>query len=565
MKDIFEDLIDEKVSEALSSAASRMSELQSKRDEINKLINSTVEEFRKKTEAIAKERGVFTEKTYTDEPILFVASKMKSYTPKEITEMRKLEKGASWSALSDPGIFYKQAKFMENYEDDYEYKGDFQRFYPTYRSMSTSELRGYFSWRSEVRRGEVNKTSLSFAFLYVYELLNLIGCENEFDGYNKLTEFFDLYGSIDEKILSYRKSWVNDFVVYYNLPSSLYVLSENEGADYQNALITLTSSENKSDSEIFDALCVFSSYNIKESPFYKENSNDVAAVANKVFKKLSQYHQKHRKQSFVEKLFGREFKSGYFMFNAAVFYEKEKHPDTEYLVNPILKFICKNGSWYQERTFHVKGKNTEIRDILKNIDCLMREKYNFKHKLTMAESTKIILSVINESIEERLKENKEKEKKVINIDLSKLQSIRDTSIVTANKLIVEEEEFNDFEEALLSTETEGEKAETKVSGIINTDEVETNNTVSEIKEAEHINETELDNTEFEFLIKLLKNENYKEFLRNRGIMLSIMIDSVNEKLYDIFGDTVIEFDGIDALVIEDYIDELKGLINFEGT
>ena len=85
MKDIFEDLIDEKVSEALSSAASRMSELQSKRDEINKLINSTVEEFRKKTEAIAKERGVFTEKTYTDEPILFVASKMKSYTQKEIT------------------------------------------------------------------------------------------------------------------------------------------------------------------------------------------------------------------------------------------------------------------------------------------------------------------------------------------------------------------------------------------------------------------------------------------------------------------------------------------------
>ena len=125
MKDIFKDLIDEKVSEALSSAASKMEELQSKRDEINRLINSTVDEFRKKTEAIAKEQGVFTEKTYTDEPILFVASKMKNYTPKEITEMRKLEKGASWSALSDPGIFYKQAKFMENYEDDYEYKGDF--------------------------------------------------------------------------------------------------------------------------------------------------------------------------------------------------------------------------------------------------------------------------------------------------------------------------------------------------------------------------------------------------------------------------------------------------------
>ncbi|MBE6732086.1 MAG: hypothetical protein E7564_10390 [Ruminococcaceae bacterium] len=563
MKDIFKDLIDEKVSEALSSAASKMEELQSKRDEINKLINSTVEEFRKKTEAIAKEQGVFTEKTYTDEPILFVASKMKNYTPKEITEMRKLEKGASWSALSDPGIFYKQAKFMENYEDDYEYKGDFQRFYPTYRSMSTSELRGYFTWRKKVRRGEITKTSLSFAFLYVYELLNLIGCENEFDGYNKLTEFFEAYGNIDPKISGYRKAWVNDFVVYYNLPSELYVLKEEEGADFQNALITLTSKESKSDTEIFNALTVFSSYNIKESPFYKEHSADVTAVTAKVYKKLCEYHQKHRKVSFTEKLFGREFKSGYFMFNAAVFYEKEKHPDTEYTVNPLLKFICKNGSWYQERTFHVKGKNTEIRDILKNIDCLMREKYNFKHKLTMAESTKTVLSVISESIEERLKENKEKEKKIINIDISKLQSIRDTSLVTANKLIVEEEEdvINNIEAEFPLPETAEEinevnsKAETYEAA-------ESEN--SNISENNYINETELDSTEFEFLIKLIKNENYKEFLKSRGIMLSIITDSVNEKLYDIFGDTVIDFDGTDALIIEDYQEELKGLINFEG-
>ena len=563
MKDIFKDLIDEKVSEALSSAASKMEELQSKRDEINRLINSTVDEFRKKTEAIAKEQGVFTEKTYTDEPILFVASKMKNYTPKEITEMRKLEKGASWSALSDPGIFYKQAKFMENYEDDYEYKGDFQRFYPTYRSMSTSELRGYFTWRKKVRRGEITKTSLSFAFLYVYELLNLIGCENEFDGYNKLTEFFEAYGNIDPKISGYRKAWVNDFVVYYNLPSELYVLKEEEGADFQNALITLTSKESKSDTEIFNALTVFSSYNIKESPFYKEHSADVTAVTAKVYKKLCEYHQKHRKVSFTEKLFGREFKSGYFMFNAAVFYEKEKHPDTEYTVNPLLKFICKNGSWYQERTFRVKGKNTEIRDILKNIDCLMREKYNFKHKLTMAESTKTVLSVISESIEERLKENKEKEKKIINIDISKLQSIRDTSLVTANKLIVEEEEdvINNIEAEFPLPETAEEinevnsKAETYEAA-------ESEN--SNISENNYINETELDSTEFEFLIKLIKNENDKEFLKSRGIMLSIITDSVNEKLYDIYGDTVIDFDGTDALIIEDYQEELKGLINFEG-
>lgn len=556
MKDIFEELIDEAVNEALLKTASELSKLETKKDVITNIINKTVDELKK-----SGEKSYVTEKTYTDEPILFVASKMKSYTPKEISEMRKLERGASWAALSDPGIFYKQAKFMENYEDDFEYKGDFQRFYPTYRSMNTSELRGYFTWRSKVRNGKIEKTSLSFAFLYVYELLNLIGCENEFEGYNKLTEFFDVYGSIDGKILSYRKSWVNDFVIYYNLPPSLYVSGESDGEEYQNAMLILANTDNKTESEIFDALAVFSGYNIKESPFYRENSEDVTAVAVKVYKKLCDYYKKHRKQSFIEKLFGKEYKSGYFMFNAAVFYEKEKHPDTEYVVNPLLKFICKNGSWYQERTFNIKGKNTEIRDILKNVDCLMREKYNFKHKLTMAESTKIILSFINESIEERLKENKEKEKKVINIDLSKLQSIRDISLVTASKLIVEEE-----------TETEAEIASDAIEFIPETNKetvkafepaAETTEVINE-KENEPINETELDNTEFAFVLKLLNNENYKEFLKSRGIMLSIIIDSVNEKLYEIFGDTVIEFDGLDANIIEDYLEELKGLIKYEG-
>jgi hypothetical protein len=39
-----------------------------------------------------------------------------------------------------------------------------------------------------------------------------------------------------------------------------------------------------------------------------------------------------------------------------------------------------------------------------------------------------------------------------------------------------------------------------------------------------------------------------------------MADSINEKLYDIFADTVIEFDGDIPAVIEDYEEELKGMI-----
>ena len=40
-------------------------------------------------------------------------------------------------------------------------------------------------------------------------------------------------------------------------------------------------------------------------------------------------------------------------------------------------------------------------------------------------------------------------------------------------------------------------------------------------------------------------------------MPSIIADSINEKLFDIFGDTVIDFLSDDPCVIEDYIEELK--------
>ena len=45
------------------------------------------------------------------------------------------------------------------------------------------------------------------------------------------------------------------------------------------------------------------------------------------------------------------------------------------------------------------------------------------------------------------------------------------------------------------------------------------------------------------------------------MLLSVVADSVNEKLFDLIGDTAIIFDGDNPELIEDYIDELKGIIS----
>ena len=115
--------------------------------------------------------------------------------PSLLRTARSLESGSGWQ--SRESIFLKQGKLLVNYEDDYEFRGNVVRYYPTYQSLTDAELRGYFAWRTKLRRGDLCKTSLSFAFLYIYELLNRIGTEDPMEGYWRLREFRDSYGALD--------------------------------------------------------------------------------------------------------------------------------------------------------------------------------------------------------------------------------------------------------------------------------------------------------------------------------------------------------------------------------
>ena len=130
---------------------------------------------------------------------------------------------------------------------------------------------------------------------------------------------------------------------------------------------------------------------------------------------------------------------------------------------------------------------------------------------------------------EQYKESLEREKPVISIDISKLQSIRDISEITRDKLIVEEEPE---EPAAPVTPIE----EPQESGILKSP----------------LNE---------IMIALLRGEDAETVARKNGIMLSVVVEEINETLFDDFGDTVIDFDGDTPIIIEDYENELKGMFN----
>ena len=167
--------------------------------------------------SVLESKKLSGEKVYGDQPLIFTASKMKSYTPPEYTEMRKLALQRKYIFAPAAEIFYFQAKFMENFTDDFEYHGQFLRSFPTYREMSNLQLRGYFSWRTAVRKGKIEKTCISFVYVYLYELLNLIGVTDPEDAFLKLKNFAEIYSEYDKRVQSTVSKWLIDFAAYYNL------------------------------------------------------------------------------------------------------------------------------------------------------------------------------------------------------------------------------------------------------------------------------------------------------------------------------------------------------------
>ena len=425
-------------------------------------------------------------------------------------------------------IFYKQAKFMEDFEYNFNEQGEFYHHYPTYQNMSSHQIRGYFSWRTNVRRGIIEKTSISFVFVYIYELLNQIGASSPEEGFHTLKNFWAAYKEIDSYIDSYIELWLKDYVVYNNLDKSL--LEGLFDTNYNNAVLTLFNYKSHNADEVFSALNVLSPYNLRNSSFFKQYSDDVKNVVFAVYSALSDYYDKKGKDSLCEVLFGKFYTRSYYMFNSAVFYNQICQKDFTYEINDFCKYTCKDGKWKCKSFFPYEGINKQhIRAIFKHIDSIMRKKYSFKPTVNAGKIDEHLHDIISNVIDEYRKKQIEAARPKIEIDVSMLQNIRKASLETQSKLLVEELE-------------------------------ETNAVENFDKTAAPENDTGLSDTEYFFMKCLLYGQAYGELIQSKGLLLSVLVDAVNEKLFDRFGDTVInECEGRPEL-IEDYVEELKGII-----
>ena len=483
---------------------------------------------------------------YREEQILPSVRRLLGKTPREIRAMRELARGFSGYRSSREAVFLKQARVMERYEDDYAYAGKVLRYYPTYESFSDEELRGYFTWRTKLRRGELEKTALSFAFLYIYELLNQIGVADPLDGLEKLRALRAQDALFDGGLHAYLDRWMQDYLVYYDLPPAL--LPDSEAAARDAALMTLREPDGHSEHEISEAARALSGYRLDNSRFYKKFPAETEAVIAAVLRGIAAHYEKSCRQTWIEDFIGSMQRGPARLFEGAVFCPRRDEPDRNYAFSAVRRYRCRKGEWTLERCDYARLERHKLGDVLRTVDSVMREAWDFPYPVKPGLSTKWILRLIDEAIAELREKQREAEKKVLHLDLSRLGGIRRDAAYTRERLLVDEElaeEMADTERDDAPAEAADGQTEAEIPPLF----------AGTQEEAAPVAASPLDaltGAERRYLACLLRGDGLS-WLRGEGLLASVLDDGINEKLFDLFGDTVIQ----DGAVLEDYFDDLK--------
>ncbi len=571
-------------------------------------------------EARTHQSARFSNKIYADEPILKTGRQMQNFLPDQYRKMREISrwqddpKGGAGRWLSEAELFYRQGLLMADFEDDCPYNGTFKSYFPTYNAMSDRQLRGYFTWRAQVRRGNIEETSTSFAFLYLYELICGIGVDDPLDGFDKIKAFWDAYRAFEPGIDRFARVWLQDYTVFHGLDPKL--LRDSKTVMFDNALIELRRAardlafvpassdlaparrktseptlplppDEAGEERLMAAINALSTYSLNNSRLDRSHHRDLRHVACAVYVRMARYYDTHRKTGIVASLFGEETAMPYTMFASAVFFAPERHEDCEYRLDPIHIYRCQNGFWECIRIHGSRQKSSKLGEMMRACDQHLRLALDPAHPLKEEKVPKYLAKIIDDEIVTWLSWDAAHQPVKIDIDLSQLGRIRSAAAQTREALLIDEEREDDtFVDAEVAV-AERREAEPMADTIA--EPVAT--TTQQDEASEPIISTEqfgvvapllapvptpvtvipadtasaLDPAADAYLRALLEQNaaQVASAVAQSGKSEDMLVDSINEALFDLVGDTVIEFGSAGPQIIEDYEADVRGYLDHE--
>lgn len=457
--------------------------------------------------------------------------------PKEIKKMIESYQYSLPGSVRREQNFYLQGKLMALYEDHYEGKQTFLRYYPTYHDLTVGQARTYFTWRTKIRQNIYEKISDSYAYIYLYELLNGIGIKDPEEGLDKLITFNKNYAQkFSPEIGAYLERWIRDYIIFYNINKAndtFFVKEKDNDKKYERLL----SPDQFSRHEVAGSLMKLSNYKISNCPLYKKNIEKFEHLLVLIWYKILDL--RNDGFDFFTSYIAYKNQMTIQLFSAAVFNRQLEPQTTSYEIDQIRKYFYdkEKNTWYCESYWGLTGQKSIMGNFLHEVDREIRLCFNLGRNLKPRKIEKHYLRAIRDGIKEyQIEEQKSKQPK-IEFNLAQLSTIRADaagirdSLLTEEELQAEQEENKQIEEAGVDDEQENYG---------------------------------LSSEETTTITLLLKGKDLKKYLKGQHLMVAVIIDNINEKLFDEFGDNVIEFINDIPTVVEDYQEDLEDMF-LKGT
>ncbi len=340
--------------------------------------------------------------------------------------------------------------------------------------------------------------------------------------------------------------------------------------------------DNPAEERLFSSFDVLSSYRPRVSRLYRDRPETLRHVCCSVVVQLARHYDAHRKSGLMESLFGSPLAMPYDMFYSAVFWSEQPHPDTTYELDAINRYTCARGRWYWEGYHGSHTKSTKLGAVLRASDQRLRAAISYEHPLVEKTVPKYLAKIIDREIEARLAWEREQEARVIHVDLSQLAGIRAAASLTQEALLVDEER----EEGPAAGETDEGKAEGAFETAAGhagttateqatldldapahvTPEPSTQTSQGTLEPPAQAPQAEggasaplgLTPDELSLLRSLLAG---KPAHTAKGTSMDMLVDGINEKLFDLLGDTALEFDGTEPQLVEDYVEDVRAALD----
>jgi len=488
-------------------------------------------------------------------------------------EMRKLASARPF-VRSSSELFYRQARFMEDFRDDYEGNAKFNMYYPCYQNMGYEYLRTYFSWRTKVRGGDIQPTSLSYIYLYIYELLSGIGTSDPDDGLNKLLALWNDVPFIKPDVEKYLPKWLKDYHIFYELPHSFSAFVEKYNMHSYYSLSLLFDERAESKLEIWNSI---SGYDVTNSKFFKDgNEQLISECFEAVLIAVEDFCTKRNTRFEDLLIYSVSRRIPWQPFKQALFGSNASLTDREIKINEFERYHCKNGQWTANLPVYYSSQKDFVGYIIKKTEACLRNVTGYKYKLIaeMRSGSKPFRELqrpaakrveLDKVIEKAVADfHKELNRTVVKVDHTNLARIREEALETQGQLIVLEEDLGVNAECRMQNAEIGIGIERSATG--QGDGSSVLSTLSPpsltLSFADGWKALKIALTEIErqaLSLALQEGADIKAFADNNGIMLEVLADSINEKAADCIGDSLLEVDE-DIVLYDEYRENVQGLV-----